>query len=128
MNDAERNGLSSMRDCWISGGAAAGMAPAEWQDILASAQADDRERLALAIAGQAFDVGFRPAAPKAFAQRPPLPKLDLPTVPDRHRPLFRSALKNAGDARAKLRVLALTEARGFATQTQDKNKYPKDHQ
>ncbi len=119
MNEAERNGVATMRDVWITGGAAAGLAPAEWQEIVAGAPADERERLLLAIAGQAFDIGFRPAAPKTLVTRPPLPKLDLPTVPERHRPLFRSALKNAGDARAKLRVVAVTESRGFVAHPLD---------
>lgn len=119
MNEAERSGLSTMRDCWISGGSALTVAPAEWQALVAGAAAEEHELLLLAIAGQAFDVGFRPAAPKTLTFRPALPTLGLPAVPDRHRPLFRSALKNAADALGKLRVIGLTEARGYVSHPLD---------
>jgi hypothetical protein len=101
-----------MRDRWISGGVAAALAPMEWQDIVAAAEPDERERLLLAIAGQAFDVAFRPAAPKTLTTRAALPLLGAPVVPERLRPLFRAALKTAVDPRAKLRVVVLVGARG----------------
>lgn len=119
MNEAERDGLSAMRDCWIGGGMAAAMAPAAWLEALHAPPPEERERLLLAIAGQAFEIGFRPAAPKALRQRPALPKLPLPAIPEQHRVLFRSALRHAGDARARLRVIALAEARGYVAHPLD---------
>lgn len=119
MNESERSGLANMRDCWITGGMAAELAPAEWKEIVAAAPAAERELLLLAIAGQALDVAFRPAAPKSLARRPALPALALPTLPDRLRPLFRAALRQAADARGKMRVVALTAARGFVAHPLD---------
>lgn len=119
MNDAERNGLSAMRDCWITGGTANGVAPPEWRNIVGMAETDECERMLLAIAGQAFDIGFRPAAPAGLIARALLPTLAMPTVPGRHRPLFRAALKYAPDALGKLRVVAVAGARGYVAHPLD---------
>jgi hypothetical protein len=119
MNESERSGLSVMRDCWIGGGVAANLAPPEWKEIVAAAPAADRERLLLAIAGQALDVAFRPAAPKTLVRSAPLPRLALPVLPDQLRPLFRAALKQAADARGRMRVAALAAARGFVAHPLD---------
>jgi hypothetical protein len=119
MNESERSGLSKMRDCWITGGAAADLAPAEWKELLGNAPAADRERLLLAIAGQALDVAFRPAAPKILTRRAPLPQLALPPLPERLRPLFRTALKQASDASGRMWVAALAAARGYVAHPLD---------
>lgn len=119
MNESERSGLSMMRDCWITGGAAADLAPAEWKEIVAAAPVSERERLLLAIAGQAFDVAFRPAAPKTFVRRPALPRLALPALPERLRPLFRAALRQASGARGRMRAARLVAARGFVAHPLD---------
>jgi hypothetical protein len=119
MNESERSGLSVMRDCWIGGGVAADLAPPEWKEIVAAAPAADRERLLLAIAGQSLDVAFRPAAPKTLVRSAPLPRLALPVLPDQLRPLFRAALKQASDARGRMRVAALAAARGFVAHPLD---------
>lgn len=113
MNESERSGLSNMRDCWITGGAAANLAPAGWKEIVAAAPPPDRERLLLAIAGQALDVAFRPVAPKTLVRRPALPRLALPALPEGLRPPFRVALRQASDARGRMRVARLAAARGF---------------
>ena len=119
MNEAERSALANMRDCWITGGTAADLAPAEWGALVSVAPADDRERLLLAIAGQALDVAFRPAAPKSLTRRAPLPRLALPALPDRLRPLFRAALRQASDGRGRMRVAVLAAARGFVAHPLD---------
>jgi hypothetical protein len=119
MNEGERSGLAVMRDCWLGGGMAADLAPPEWKEIVAAATAADRERLLLAIAGQALDVCFRPAAPKTLNRRAPLPRLALPTLPERWRPLFRAALRQAPDGRGRMRVAALAAARGFVAHPLD---------
>jgi len=112
MSESELSLLANMRDCWITGGVAADLAPAEWKEF-ASPTGDDRERVMLAIAGQAFDVAFRPVAPKSLIRRAPLPRLSLPTLPERLRATFRGALKQASDGGGKKRVAALAASRGF---------------
>lgn len=119
MNERERSGLANMRDCWITGGAAAELAPAEWKEVVASVPAGDRERLLLAIAGQALDVAFRPAAPKTLARRQALPALALPTLPERLRPSFRAALRQAPDTRGRIRIARLVASRGFVAHPLD---------
>jgi len=112
VSDLERSGLASMRDCWITGGAAFDFAPAEWKAIAQDPLPDERERRLLAIAGQALDVAMRPAAPKGLTRRPPLPRLALPTLPDRLRPLFRTVLKQASNIR-RMRAVTLVASRRF---------------
>lgn len=119
MNEAEMNALSAMRDIWISGGAARSQVPAEWHAIIAGTDGDEAERLLLAVAGQALEAAFRPAAPGSLVRRAGLPQLTLPGLPDRLRPLFRSALRYAADKRGRTRVVALAEARGFAAHPLD---------
>lgn len=119
MNEIEQTGLATMRDCWITGGATFDLAPAAWQQIASSANPDERERRLLAIAAQALDVALRPAAPKMLKQRPPLPELALPMLPERLRPLLRAALKHATDARTKTRVATLVASRGFVLHPMD---------
>jgi hypothetical protein len=108
-----------MRDCWITGGATFDLAPTDWKTIAGDASPDEQERRLLAIAAQALDVALRPAAPKTLKRRPPLPRLALPMLPERLRPLLRAALKNAVDARRKTRVVALVASRGFVLHPMD---------
>lgn len=119
MNEMERSALSALRDCWMGGGAALAFAPTEWKHIAETAQPDEGERIVLAIAAQAFDVGLRPAAPKTLVRRPPLPALALPTLPADLRPQFRTALKNAVDNRGRSRLLSLVASRGFVAHPLD---------
>ncbi|MGX5846280.1 DUF5691 domain-containing protein [Mesorhizobium sp. PL10] len=119
MNELEQTGLATMRDCWITGGTTFDLAPAAWKEIAGGASPDERERRLLAIAAQALDVGLRPAAPKALKRRPPLPRLGLPLLPERLRPLLRAALKNAADARRKSRVATLVASRGYVLHPMD---------
>jgi len=119
MNDAERLSLPAIRDRWITGGTAVTLAPPEWQQMIEGASVVERERLLLAIAGQAFDVALQPAAPSMLTMRPALPVLALPGVPERLRPLFRSALKVAQGARSRRRVVLVAEARGFVANPMD---------
>lgn len=119
MNELEQSGLATMRDCWITGGTTFDLAPAAWKEIAAGASPDERERQLLAIAAQALDVGLRPAAPKTLKRRPPLPRLGLPLLPERLRPLLRAALKNAADARRKAGVATLVASRGYVLHPMD---------
>lgn len=119
MNDMERSTLAALRDCWMGGGAAFATAPAEWKQLAEAAEPDERERMMLAIAAQALDVGLRPAAPKTLIRRPPLPTLALPTLPADLRPQFRTALKNAMDNRGRSRLLSLVASRGYVAHPLD---------
>ncbi|WP_192256040.1 DUF5691 domain-containing protein [Mesorhizobium caraganae] len=119
MNELEQSGLATMRDCWITGGTTFDLAPAAWKEIAAGASPDERERQLLAIAAQALDVGLRPAAPKTLKRRPPLPRLGLPMLPERLRPLLRATLNNAADARRKSRVATLVARRGYVLHPMD---------
>lgn len=119
MNEGEQTGLATMRDCWITGGAAFDLAPTAWKTIAGGASPDEQERRLLAVAAQALDVALRPAAPKTLKRRPPLPRLALPMLPERLRPLLRAALKHASDARRKTRVVTLVASRGFVLHPMD---------
>lgn len=119
MNEGEQTGLATMRDCWITGGATFELAPAAWKAIAGGSSPDEQERRLLAIAAQALDVALRPAAPKTLKRRPPLPRLALPMLPERLRPLVRVALKHAVDARRKTRVATLVASRGFVLHPMD---------
>jgi hypothetical protein len=119
MNELERSSLSALRDCWMGGGTALAFAPPEWRHLAETAQPDEGERMVLAIAAQAFDVGLRPAAPKTLVRRPPLPILALPALPADLRPQFRTALKNAIDSRGRTRLLSLVASRGFVAHPLD---------
>ncbi|ESZ73715.1 hypothetical protein X727_01100 [Mesorhizobium sp. L103C119B0] len=119
MNELELTGLATMRDCWITGGTAFDLAPTAWKEIAGGASPDERERRLLAIAAQALDVGLRPSAPKTLKRRPPLPRLGLPLLPERLRPLLRAALKNAADAQRKSRVATLVASRGYVLHPMD---------
>ncbi|WP_346364095.1 DUF5691 domain-containing protein [Bosea sp. (in: a-proteobacteria)] len=115
----ERSTLAALRDCWMGGGAAFATAPAEWKQLAEAGEPDERERMVLAIAAQAFDVGLRPAAPKTLIRRPPLPTLALPTLPTELRPQFRTALKNVMDDRGRSRLLSLVAGRGYVAHPLD---------
>ena len=119
MNELEQTGLAAMRDCWITGGPTFDLAPAAWKEIAGTAGPDERECRLLAIAAQALDIGLRPAAPKVLKRRPPLPALALPMLPERLRPLVRTALKQAADARRKVRVVTLVASRGLVLHPMD---------
>ncbi|MCL2424017.1 MAG: DUF5691 domain-containing protein, partial [Micrococcales bacterium] len=99
---------ATIRDCWIAGGQAAQIAPDLWRPLLTT-DADESERRLLALAGQAFEVGLRPALGPHTA-RPSLPTLPRPQVPDRVRPLVRRVLKAEGN---HIRVVDLVDRRGF---------------
>jgi len=119
MNDSERSGLAKMRDCWIAGGAAVDLASPEWKAIVSTVPPSERERTLLIIAGQALEIAFRPAAPKTLVRRTALPQLALPIMPERLRPPFRAALRQARDARGKTRIASLVASRGFVAHPLD---------
>jgi hypothetical protein len=112
--------FAALRDDWLAGGrATAALVPEDWRAFLADADAEEGERRLLALAGQAWDVAFRPVLPKDARGREDLPPLALPTLPEALRPLFRGALE-WGHAYAKKTVaLRLVERRGFSAHPLD---------
>jgi hypothetical protein len=110
--------FAAIRDCWITGGSAAALAPDAWQALVASDSPDETERRLLAIAGQACDVAFRPALPGEVMRRKDLPRLALPTIPEHLRALFRQALRQTSD-KERNAVLRLVERRGFSAHPLD---------
>ena len=110
--------FAAIRDCWITGGNAASLAPEAWRTLIAAASAEECERRLVAVAGQAWDVAFRPALPGDIARQKDLPHLALPTIPDSLRPLFRQALRQA-PGNDQLAALRLAERRGFSAHPLD---------
>ncbi|MDR1935727.1 MAG: DUF5691 domain-containing protein [Candidatus Accumulibacter sp.] len=110
--------LAAIRDCWITGGSAAALTPEAWRPLIAGVSAAEGERRLAALAGQAWEVAFRPALPKDAARQKDLPRLALPTLPDRLRPLFRHALRQA-PGNDRYAVLRLAERRGFSAHPLD---------
>jgi hypothetical protein len=120
MTEEETSALASIRDCWIAGGSAIGLAPHAWKPAIVAAEAAEAERRLLAIAGQALRVALRPAAPKGLTARPALQHLALPFLPDPLRPLFRAAMdQTAPDLRYAQNLLSLVAARGYAAHPAD---------
>ncbi|MDR2113075.1 MAG: DUF5691 domain-containing protein [Candidatus Accumulibacter sp.] len=112
--------FAALRDCWITGGSAAALAPEDWRALTAGTDAEERERRLVALAGQAWDVAFRPALPREAARRKDLPRLALPTVPEQWRSLFRYALEQASGVNVNVNgVLRLVERRGFCAHPLD---------
>lgn len=119
MKQDEQDALVRMRDCWFAGGSAYDLAPAPWQDIAAAQGGANREPVLLALAGQAFQYAYRPAAPQTFVASSHLPELALPTMPDAARSLFRVALKNFDTHGLTERLLGFVASRGFAAHPLD---------
>jgi len=104
-----------LRDDWISGIPALPQAPEEWRPVLDVADTAEAERRLIALAGQALEVGFRPAPPADANTRPDLPRLAKPTMPDACRPLFRTVMAQE----AVSPVLQLVDAHGFSAHPLD---------
>ncbi|MGI9412760.1 MAG: DUF5691 domain-containing protein [Hyphomicrobiales bacterium] len=116
--DEIEHGLALIKGRWLTGGSAAEQVPTAWRQVV-SADADP-DLAAVALAGQAMQVGFRPTPAAALAPRPPLPHLALPSLPGAARPRFRRVMgmfKQMADQTASL--LAFLEARGYAAHPAD---------
>jgi hypothetical protein len=119
--------FAALRDGWITGGrSAASLVPEDWREFIAGADAEESERRLAALAGQVWDVAFRPALPGDAGRLRDLPPLALPAIPERLRPLFRRAMSNAREPGladkaedADRHVLRLIERRGFAAHPLD---------
>jgi hypothetical protein len=102
--------LGALRGAWMAGRAAAEAAPAAWREVAGPGAGGE---LALAaIAGQALEVAFvlRPATP--LADRPPLPRLGLPVLPEDARGIARRLMASLRDDTERARLIGLLLARG----------------
>jgi hypothetical protein len=118
-NDLVRQ-FAALRDNWLVGGrAAAALASEDWRALLAGADAEESERRLVALAGQAWDVAFRPLLAKDARGRKDLPPLALPTLPEDLRPLFRGALGWGRSYAKEQVVLRFVEQRGFCAHPLD---------
>lgn len=104
-----------LRDAWISGDPALPQAPEEWRPVVDGVEPAEAERRLIALAGQALEVGFRPAPPDDVSARPDLPNLAKPRMPDFCRGLFRTVLAQE----TVVSLLKLVDARGFSAHPLD---------
>jgi hypothetical protein len=110
------NAYAAMVECWVVGGEARPLAPPEWVRLAADREPAAVERGLLALAAQFAAVALRPSLPAGAALRTPLPLLAAPALPERLRPLLRSALAACPSPQA---VIRLTARRGFAVNPAD---------
>jgi len=118
MRGDEQEALARMRDCWFAGGTAFPLAPEPWRTLAAPNDPPTREVVLLALAGQAFQVGHRPAPPE-FRASVPLPDLSLPVMPDAARQMFRATLKDFDQHGLSERLLGFVASRGFVAHPLD---------
>lgn len=118
MRGEEQEALARMRDCWFAGGTAFPLAPEPWRNLAAPNDPPTREIVLLALAGQAFQVGHRPAPPN-FLANVPLPDLSLPVMPDAARQVFRATLKDFDQHGLSERLLGFVASRGFVAHPLD---------
>ncbi|PZN92750.1 MAG: hypothetical protein DCF31_15040 [Alphaproteobacteria bacterium] len=103
---------------WTMGGAAAPLAPAAWATALGTDPADAELRL-LALSGHFLGSFVVPMASGALVDRADLPRLALPTVPARPRPLLRRLLNGAQSGRQRQVIAAFVAARGWTLHPAD---------
>jgi hypothetical protein len=105
--------LARMRNAWMVGRPALAHCPPAWRSAVGEGPA--AEASLTALAGQASEIAFRPASASVIVQRPLLPKLALPSIPDGLRPRVRRvlALEKSG-ANAAEPLLLLLAARGYS--------------
>ncbi len=102
------NQLEDVKARWMTGGSAAGACPEPWRAALG-----DRPDLdLLALAGQFTRLATRPAPAGPLAERPLLPRLALPPLPQEARALFRRCLAAKEVEAAQL--VTLIAARGYS--------------
>lgn len=107
--------LGQIRNAWLAGRSGLDAAPAPWRDAIGA------DELALiALAGQATDVLTRQTPAGALKERPLLPPLAAPSIPDALRPRFRRLLATPKSLPSLERpLLAFAAARGFAAHPAD---------
>lgn len=107
--------LAQMRNAWIAGRSALESAPSAWRDEIG-----DDELALIALAGHASDVLTQRAPGAALVNRPLLPKLNAPFLPEPLRARFRRLLaRPKNQASLEQHLIAFISARGFAAHPGD---------
>ena len=117
MDEIEQK-LALIKGRWMTGGSATEQVPAAWKQVVGADANPDLA--AVALAGQAMQVGFRPTPATALQPKLPLPHLALPSLPDAARPRFRRVLgMHRPGPEQTATLLAFLEARGYAAHPAD---------
>ncbi|MBL8536260.1 MAG: hypothetical protein JNM59_02520 [Hyphomonadaceae bacterium] len=107
--------LAQVRNAWIAGRSALESAPSAWRDAVG-----EDELALIAIAGHAGDVLTQHAPGAALIDRPLLPRLAAPFVPEALRARFRRLLvRPKNQASLEQHLVAFITARGFAAHPGD---------
>lgn len=115
MHDLETS-LAQIRNAWLAGRSALEHAPAQWREAISAAD----ELALIALAGHATDVLTRRAPGAPLVERPLLPAVWAPLIPDALRPRFRRVLVTARDLPSLERhLIAFAAARGYAAHPAD---------
>lgn len=107
--------LAQMRNAWLAGRAASDAAPMAWREAIGN------DELALvALAGHATDVLTRRAPGMALEERPLLPQLAAPLIPEALRARFRRLLASPKNAPSIERpLISFAAARNFVSHPAD---------
>ncbi|MEM7497478.1 MAG: DUF5691 domain-containing protein [Pseudomonadota bacterium] len=117
MRDLEA-GMAGIKGRWMIGGSALEEAPADWRAVVSE---DAEPDLALlSIAGQAAQIVFRPAPVARIEEAATLPRLSVPTLPDRLRQQFRRLVQMQKPTADQMSmVLTLMAGRGWTVHPAD---------
>lgn len=107
--------LAQVRNAWIAGRSALESAPPAWRDAIG-----DDELALIALAGHASDVLTLRTPSAASVERPLLPAISAPLLPEALRARFRRLLvRPRNQPPLKQQIIALVAARGFAAHPGD---------
>ena len=109
--------LAAVKGRWMTGLTGADAAPEPWHALIGDTP--DAELRLLALVAQAGEIGWRPAVP-SLNIKPPLPTLDLPTMPEAARIRLRRVLDHQKPSAEDIApILSLIEARGYSVHPGD---------
>lgn len=107
--------LAQVRNAWIAGRSALESAPSAWREAVG-----EDELALIAIAGHAGDVLTQRGPGAALIDRPLLPQVNAPFVPEALRARFRRLLvRPKNQASLEQQLIAFTTARGYAAHPGD---------
>lgn len=108
--------LAQIRNAWLAGRSALDQAPAGWRDAVSGGD----ELALVALAGHATDVLTRQAPGTPLVERPLLPPLSAPLIPEALRPRFRRLLATPKNMPSLERhLIVFVAARGRAAHPAD---------
>ncbi|MEM8853424.1 MAG: DUF5691 domain-containing protein [Pseudomonadota bacterium] len=115
--------IDTLKARWMTGGSAVSACPQAWRGVVGE-EAPDLSLLALT--GQFTRLATRPQPGGELAERPLLPTLPLPLIPDSARLLLRRALGTKNIVKSS--IISLVAARGFVVSPIDWMPKPGDDQ